>query len=306
MRGRWAVTLVFFGWAVSASAADWTINKTFEVESGGQLDLTTEIGSIEVFSHDEEEVIVDIEFDGLDEDEVSVKFDHQGADLSIDTDVDRGYWRHRNIRYTVTVPKVYDLDLDTSGGSISVEDVEGRIDADTSGGSLNFRHIVGNIKGHTSGGSIDVKDADGTVNIDTSGGSIDVDDVTGDVDADTSGGSMTIADVGGRVEARTSGGSIRIENVKKGAEAHTSGGSVRAEFEDQPEGDVILSTSGGGVTVALPEDVAMSVEAYASKVRSQFPVDGVTSAKRRLRGDINGGGPELNLESSGTIYIEKM
>lgn len=301
------VAAVLFGLSCTALADNWTIEESFAVKSGGRLDLSTDLGSVEVISHEAPEVIVAIKFEGLDKDDVNVAFDHQGADLSIDTDVKRTYWRHQRIRYSVTVPSEYDLDIETAGGSISVEDVKGKIDAETSGGSLYFNHIVGDIKGHTSGGSIDVKDADGKVNIDTSGGSIEVRKVTGDVDADTSGGSVRIADVGGRVNAETSGGSIRIENVIAGVEAHTSGGSVTAEFGQQPGGDIILSTSGGGVTVGLPEDATMTVSAYAPRIRSQLPVDGVTTAKRRLRGDINGGGPELSLETSGgNIYIERL
>ena len=91
--------------------------------------------------------------------------------------------------------------------------------------------------------------------------------------------------------------------------ADTSGGSVKAYISQQPKGDCQLKTSGGSITVYLAEDVAVNVDAGTSggSIHTDFPVtiQGKIS-KRELKAQINGGGPELYLHTSGgSIYIKK-
>lgn len=296
---------------LSLSAQAWVIDRTFDVEKGGQLVVSTDIGSIDVETHDESRVLLEVSIDGFEPEDLEITFDHSGADLEVRAELPRYRWghgyRHRQVEFVIKVPDEYNVDLSTQGGSISIEGLQGEIDVDTSGGSLRFRDIVGNIKGRTSGGSIDVVKADGRVRVYTSGGSIDVEQVTQSVDVETSGGTIHISEVGGDVDAQTSGGSIRIEDVAGGIDASTSGGSVRARLSEQPGGDVTLSTSGGGVTVQIADNVGMNLAARARKINSEFPVDGRTSAKKRLNGDINGGGPDLELRSSGgSISIRRI
>jgi DUF4097 and DUF4098 domain-containing protein YvlB len=289
-----------------AAVQAWEINESFAVSAGGNLHLVTERGSIEVDSHKSEKVVVEIEIDGFKENEVDVSFDQSGDTLRINADFQNRRVRHSRVRFTITVPERYNLEVETAGGSISVEDVQGEVNVETSGGSLHLARLQGQVEGYTSGGSIEVETVDGDVDVRTSGGSIYIEDVSKNVLADTSGGSVRITGVAGDVEAETSGGSMKFKAIAGRLEGHTSGGSISAEFPDQPGGDVVLSTSGGSVSVELEETAAISLRARGGWVKSDFPVDGVKSAKRRLRGDINGGGPVLELESSsGNVYIEK-
>jgi DUF4097 and DUF4098 domain-containing protein YvlB len=92
-------------------------------------------------------------------------------------------------------------------------------------------------------------------------------------------------------------------------QADTSGGSVKAYISQQPKGDCRLKTSGGSITVYLAEDVAVNVDAETSggSIHTDFPVtlQGKIS-KKELKAQINGGGPELYLYTSGgSIYIKK-
>ena len=295
------------GLSVTAEA-DWDIEKQFDVKAGGKLVITTDQGSIRVDSHSLEVVEVLLEVVGFEEDDLRTEFDQNGADVRVDVDVKRHTsWGRRHLKFTVLVPASYNLDLNTSGGSISADNVSGTVDADTSGGSLDFKNIVGDIRAHTSGGSIDAKEIEGSVRVRTSGGSIDIEDVSGEVLADTSGGSVSVVNVGGDLEAETSGGSMRIEDIKGNTEASTSGGSIRARFAQQPAGDVSLATSGGGIKVKLGADVNMSLYARARKIRSEVEVDGRTEAKNRLNGDINDGGPSLELRAhSGSVSLESI
>lgn len=138
------------------------------------------------------------------------------------------------------------------------------------------------------------------VDLDTGGGSIDLADLNGKVDLHTSGGSIKLGRIKGDVDAKTSGGSIRVEEVAGNIDAHTSGGSIRAMISKQPTADCKLSTSGGSVTAYLLPSIKVDLSASTSggRVRSDFDVDGSVS-KRSIKGEINGGGPDLVLRTSG-------
>jgi DUF4097 and DUF4098 domain-containing protein YvlB len=76
------------------------------------------------------------------------------------------------------------------------------------------------------------------------------------------------------------------------------------------EGDVRLSTSGGGVTVVVSEHAAFSLDAATSagRVTSDLPVTVIGKVERdRLKGTVNGGGKSVVLRSSaGSIRLKKL
>lgn len=154
----------------------------------------------------------------------------------------------------VTVPADVRLDLDTSGGSISVAgEMTASVRADTSGGSIEVDGGA-DLNLDTSGGSIRVHRALGKLRADTSGGGITVDLIDAnaiDVNLDTSGGSIHVnVDPAAKLNivGDTSGGRVRVEGftnfvVEKKDDDHVSGrlngggGRLRAD------------TSGGSIRI---------------------------------------------------------
>ena len=146
------------------------------------------------------------------------------------------------------------------------------------------------------------------VKLKTGGGSIELSDLKGTVEAKTSGGSISLGRIEGEVDVSTSGGSIRVEEVMGNIDAHTSGGSITATISKQPTQDCELSTSGGGITVYLAADISVDLDASTSggRVRSDFAVQGSVK-KNRIKGTINGGGPNLDLSTSGgSVRVESI
>ena len=312
-RMRWAnvfvvfLTTLFLSGLAFGSIED-TITKTFTVEPGGTLTLETDIGSIEVKGAEGNIVEVEVfrEVKTTSEkkaekilEDFQIEFSQSGSDVFIKADYERSGWqrfwdnmsKRLKVKYIVSVPLVYNVDLKTKGGSISVENLEGEIKSRTSGGSLRFDRISGDVSGKTSGGSIRIGEVDGTVGAHTSGGSIKIKQAKGQVDAHTSGGSITVEEVMGAISAKT------------------SGGSVKAYISRQPMSDCRLTTSGGSITVFMEEDISVDVNARTSggRVHTEFPVTlkGEIS-KKYLKAKINDGGPELYLRTSGgSIYLKK-
>jgi hypothetical protein len=303
------------------------VSESFNVGKGGTLTVESHLGSIKVTTHSSDKVDVTIirklktnskrDAKKILED-LTIDFNKSGDDLFVTVDLDNDDWglmkKIRNklrLEFEITVPEEYNVDLKTSGGSISVDDLNGSAITKTSGGSLKFGQINGPVNGHTSGGSITLQGCNGDAEIKTSGGSLKIGDVDGDVLAKTSGGSIHIEHVKGSLKASTSGGSIKVTEVMGYLDAKTSGGSVNATLTKQPETDCSLSTSGGSINVFLADDLQMTVNARTSggRVRTEFPVtiQGEIKKNKLLNADINGGGPGLTLKTSGgNININKI
>jgi DUF4097 and DUF4098 domain-containing protein YvlB len=284
------------------------MTESFPVGPGGTLAIESDVGSIIVRGADIDSVEVEIlrEVRTTNEKRASeilnnydVQYHHSGNDLTIEAKYKkkglRGFWnnvgKHLRVKFVITVPSEYNVDLNTKGGSISVEHLRGEVLCHTSGGSLDFDNIEGNISGKTSGGSISIGEVVGQSNIRTSGGSIHIKLAEGPVDAHTSGGSITVEEVIGAIKA------------------HTSGGSVKATISRQPDSDCSLTTSGGSITVHLSTDIGLDLDAKTSggRVHSDFRIalSGEVN-KRSMKGEMNGGGPELYLRTSGgSIYLKK-
>jgi hypothetical protein len=308
------------------SVTEDSIKKSFQVRPGGQLIVDTDLGSIEIITSKTNTLKVEVireirkpgsrRAEGILED-FNISFRQDGNTVYVNGEYDRSglskllsnIGKYVRFHFLVSLPEEFNVDLKTSGGSISVDDLKGKVRSKTSGGSLSFSRIKGPVWGRTSGGSIKLTSCTGIADIKTSGGSIAIGEVSGDVVAHTSGGGIKVGHVKGNVDVHTSGGSISIKEVKGAVKAETSGGSVSAYISTQPESDCSLSTSGGSVTVYLADDIGVDVNAKTSsgRVYTDFPVTikGEIS-KKILNAKINNGGPELYLHTSGgSIYIKK-
>jgi DUF4097 and DUF4098 domain-containing protein YvlB len=283
-----------------------SINKTFQVAPGGRLTLDVNFGSIEVSTSADKEVHIEVlrkvkTSDSKKAEEIlknhQVDFRQEGNDVSVKTlNSGMSFWRnfsnHLEVRYVITVPQKYNVDLKTAGGSISVNELEGQVISKTSGGSLHFGHIQGPVSGKTSGGSITVLEC------------------SGKVDVNTSGGSLNLGKIAGPLNAHTSGGSIQIDEVMGDVRASTSGGSIRATISKQPSSDCELSTSGGSIHLNLNKDLNLNLVAKANggSVHTDVPITiQGTLSKSSVQGKMNAGGPELFVETSGgSVYINKL
>jgi hypothetical protein len=265
------------------------MQRDFDVRPGGDLVIEAEGATIEIETGGDGASVQilrrgDSEDEILDDYEVDFRQDGNRLVIEIDRKHDWKLWNSgRGLEVKVRVPQTFNVDVSTSGGSVSIADLDGEVAVDTSGGSIR---LAG------SRGSADVK---------TSGGSIALGQVEGEVKARTSGGSIEIDRAHASVDAHTSGGSIKVHEVKGPIDASTSGGSVQAYISEPPTADSRLQTSGGTVTVYLDDSIGVDLDAHSSggRVRSDFDVLTRETSRNSLSGPLNGGGPSLVLRTSG-------
>ena len=206
-----------------------------------------------------------------------------------------------------------DVTLRTSGGDIELGKVGGEVYVSTSGGDIRVESVGKKLKATTSGGNIDVGDVGGEARVSTSGGDVKVRKVSGSASLSTSGGNIQLESASGEVKANTSGGDIRLEDISGSVDASTSGGEVVAELKPTGKGRSKLASSGGEITLYIPESAKATIDATIRiqgrwrsrrdeyKVRSDFKAElyekDEDGEEIRARYVLNGGGEDIRLET---------
>jgi len=189
-------------------------------------------------------------------------------------------------------------------GGVSSTSPPGPADPGPSGkpprSALSVRDMVGDLDGHTSGGGIELERIRGRMRVETSGGGIEGTELDGPIDADTSGGSVKLDRVTGDIRAHSSGGGIHIHDAGGRVEADTSGGGIEASFARGNAHGGTLSTSGGGIRVAVDPTVGLRIDASGNSVHADVPITVHGSVSRgKLQGTLGAGGALLRLHTSG-------
>jgi TonB family protein len=185
---------------------------------------------------------------------------------------------HRNnaqfwVRYEVTVPRNYSVEVSTEAGDITTGDVGGTVSLKTQGGKIIAGRIGGFLsreaaryrpvaKLETEGGEIQVLNVAGDLAAFTAGGHINAGDIAGDASLRSGGGHIRAGKIGGRAELDTAGGNITVAQAENFVNVHTGGGQI--DF-GRVRGSVRAQTGGGGIRV-LYVSGPMEVESNAGSI----------------------------------------
>ena len=286
----WTIAALALTGAWSARAADKHFEKKLPASAGETLTIATDVGAVKVVGTSENEVSVVADMRGRERDLNS--FEITAERTSTGVEVKGRAPRHdswfgrsfdMDVQFTVRVPHRYNVSMNTSGGDIDVNSVQGSVRGETSGGAIRIGGIDGTVDLTTSGGDVRAERLTGPVHLESSGGEIVIAGASGDVDAGTSGGNVRISDVEGRVRAETSGGDIiiRVRMGNQGVYAETSGGNIEIALQKGVGATIDASTSGGEVICDIPMTVSGRID------------------ESRVHGEINGGGKTIHAHTSG-------
>jgi len=206
-----------------------------------------------------------------------------------------------------------DVTLHTSGGNIELGKVGGEANVSTSGGDIRVEGVAKKLKARTSGGNIDIGDVGGEADLSTSGGNVNVRKVSGRASLHTSGGNIDLGGASGDVEAKTSGGDLKLNDISGSIDAATSGGDVTAELKPSGKGRSSLASSGGTITLYIPETAKATIDALIRidgrwksrseryQIRSDFKADKYEKDEdeEEIRATyiLNGGGEDIELRT---------
>ncbi|MEX0780132.1 MAG: DUF4097 family beta strand repeat-containing protein [Balneolales bacterium] len=262
---------------------------TFDVETPANLEVQLAGGQIQVQSHDRNEIRVEKYLEGraAEDHNLNIEVNKVGNTVFVKVENENRTFnwfsgRNPKISFKIFVPAETSGNLQTSGGSIAIQGINGDTEMRTSGGSLSINRVIGHVTARTSGGPITVGQTEGVLSARTSGGPIKISGFTGELDCRTSGGSISLTDVNGKIAGRTSGGSITANNLN---------------YIDSLD----LRTSGGNVSVTIPDKLNLDLDLRGSRVRTNLNNFSGTSERNKVEGKVNGGGIPISLRTSGGV-----
>jgi len=237
------------------AGTDRTIEKSFPVQMGGKLSLDLDTGGdVEITGWDKPEIAVRVDIGGDDADRVDVEFDDGASFLNVHSDCSKKRHVDVDVRFIIKVPKRCDVRIESMGGEVAIEGVEGNLSGKTMGGALELARVKGEIDLETMGGRVRVEDSEAEGKVHTMGGEVVIRNVKGNLRGSTMGGAVTYDNVTGRsasskdeeeMHISTMGGDINVANTDKKVSAKTMGGDIdvaRAE-------EVSVTTMGGDIDV---------------------------------------------------------
>jgi hypothetical protein len=317
------------------------LNKPLSSESINDVEAKTSGGGIEVMGVNPSEARIEVYINGNDRHDSYTKEEVQkildkdydfsvtvsGNKLTAIARQKRGFsnnnWSNSiSISYKIYVPAACATHLNTSGGGISISNLNGEQHFSTSGGGLDVSKITGRIVGNTSGGGINVKDSKDDIDLETSGGGIDAERCSGEIKLNTSGGSIELHDLSGNIHASTSGGNVDAEKVTGELITHTSGGNMSVSgmsgsLEASTSGGNIdveiseigkfvkLSNSGGSVHLEIPKGKGLDLDIHGDRIKTEGLNNFSGSLeKESITGTINGGGMPVDVHAgSGGVTL---
>jgi len=245
------------------------------VKEGGRLILRTDMGSVLIKTGAASEVQGVAVLRAYTGNEAEARRILSGYQLSVRaleggglyvTGQSEGGKHHHNLcdlNFEIQVPERFNLDVETQGGNLTLEDtLQGEARLTTAGGEIHTAEITGptkletagggitlgkmdsRVEARTAGGDIRAGDINGEAVLETSGGGIVAGQINGTLRAETAGGDVVVAGGTGNVNAQTAGGQIQIGPVSGAVRAETAGGSIRLQGA---RGKVVCETAGGSI-----------------------------------------------------------
>jgi DUF4097 and DUF4098 domain-containing protein YvlB len=256
-----------------------------------------------------------------------IRVEHKGDRLEITADGPeyrvRGIKQKPRINLAVTVPHDLDQswhisvtngDVDVSGitvrgrllattlnGLVELADITGDVAGETANGAIVIRNIRGNASADTTNGRITIASVDGNASADTAQGRVELRDIGGDVSVSTMNGNVAMERIGGNVKTETANGSIQLTEAGGAVNATSVNGNITVRTA-RLAGDFDLDSLNGKITVHLPEDASFEVDGETTHgdIVTDFPLD---AGKREIRGKVNGGTYEIDIDTNDDIAI---
>ena len=205
------------------------------------------------------------------------------------------------------------LHCSTGAGHIRVKVVGGEAVLETNGGDIVAEQAGGQVRASTAGGGVHIGMAGGAVTATSGGGEIIVDKANGIVTVHNMAGPVQVHSAAG-VRCESGNGGIRVSAISGPMRVSTSMGSILVNLLGSKLGDSYLATGGGDITVLIPSNLGVTIQAQNSmsdtlrRILSDFREIQARRQGPRVvaEGSVNGGGPLLQISGTGgTIFIKR-
>jgi len=287
------ISLLVMNIALKAEEKRIIKEKSFDVNQGETITIETSGADVKIKSWDKNEVYVKILGSKRAEERMNFVIEKSGNEVRVISKRKMNsffnFWGGLNLRIEAITPKNFNVNIETSGGDVDADNLNGKFNLTSSGGDIKLNSLTGELIVKTSGGDIELINTSGKINATTSGGDIECKNISGKISVKTSGGDINIQAKEGEIDAVTSGGDIKIslENNFNGIKANTSGGNIVLELPSNANASATLETFGG------------EIECNFSHIKTE------KLTKHKLIAELNNGGEKLEAKTSGGDIILK-
>lgn len=266
--------------------------KSYSVSAHPSVQVRATFGFVHVTTSNSTEVQFDVKYDKADwAQELKLDSSQEGNTVALEARVAEhswwgwGHFGSRRLNIEVRMPQNADLKIETSNGAVDVSSVDGDVSIHTSNGRVNAERLSG------------------TIDIGSSNGGITLNALHGTVKAYTSNGVIRAAGLEGKCWMATSNGGVNVDGRFESLDIATGNGSVvaRAEPGSKISSGWSIHTSNAAVTLSVPKDLAATLDASTSNggITLDLPLTlQGASSNTRIRGALNGGGPEVSIRTS--------
>lgn len=270
--------VVIVGAVAAESGHD--LDRSFHSSPGSTLNIDLRTGGdVRISGGTGDEVTVNVRVSGRDSESVEVSAEQSPSGVEVSSRFTDGRHNHNaGADVEVKVPARYNVQVETMGGEVSIQGVEGKFEGKTMGGEITLQHLKGDVDLTSMGGDVQVSDSDLDGEVKTMGGDVVLRSVAGNVHGSTMGGNVReegtpapgksskstgekrIHSMGGDLDLasapqgaslETMGGDIHIVAVNDHVKAQTMGGDIQV---DSIDGWADLTTMGGDVTMHMVGD----------------------------------------------------
>jgi hypothetical protein len=260
-------------------ADEWS--KSYPINGRANLTVSTGDGDVNVTGSNKSTIDARVTTTGykLGPNDVQIVESQSGNNVTIEIKfphMNFNWGGHRNLKVDLQVPSTLDMNLRTSDGNITSENVSGNMSFDSGDGNVIATQVHGTVKMHT-----------------------------GD-------GNMTGTGFDGSLEASTGDGNVRIEGRFDSLDLKSGDGNIDAQANS---GSKVASNwnvhSGDGrITLRVPGDLNANLDVHTGdgSISADVPVTvSGTISHQSLRGKLNAGGGTLAVSTGdGSIHIEKI
>ncbi len=279
--------------AAAEQPAVKTVNRTLALNPGGLLRLETYKGSVQLEGWERDQVQIEARIEPPEDvsdayaretvEATQVEITGGGSSVRIRSDYDAVPCQERwyltgcsqnlpYVHYTIHAPRRLELELKDHKSRLTLAHLEGRVDLDSYKGEIRL------------------SDLQGTLRLETYKGVLEADNLRGTLTLNTYKGEVKLSHVRSRLQAETYKGEITIRALAL-------------------EGDSRLETERGRIELVLPANQSFTLDASIGRRAdfwNDFEMTTTLANNYSIRGQVNGGGPRLSLESDrGTIFLRR-
>ncbi len=276
------LTMAFAAAAPPAHADDWS--KTYPVSGHADLRVSTDDGDVTIVGSNQKQIDAHVVTEGykIGSNDVRIEESQNGDHVVISVKMPRfGFsffgGRHKSVKIELHVPRDLELNVQTSDGNVTAQNVSGHVHFSTADGNITATETHGDVRLHTGDGHIEGTGFDGTLDANTGDGNIGI---AGRFD------SLSLKTGDGNIEARVANGS----KVASTWTIRSGDGHIDLRIAPDLNANVEARTGDGSITLDVPN----------------FAVSGSLSHSS-VHGKLNAGGGTLSVSSGdGSIHLEKL